>query len=93
MLIEVELITLHGNILTEVFISVHAFSERLGWLGGCGWFLNEMEFVSLHGDVLSKVLVSIHASSEVDVRVVVNMMSLDSLGSSDQCQEYLSFHF
>ena len=68
-----ELLTLHGDILTKIFITVHSSGE-----------LNEVvlfivEFLSLHDDVLSKVLVSVHAGGELGqlfALVVVEFLTL-----------------
>jgi hypothetical protein len=60
---EVEFISLHGDVFTEVFISVHAGGE----LDVFCWLLDEVEFVTLHGDILTEVFISVHTSGELDV--------------------------
>ena len=56
-----ELLSLHDDVLTEVFISVHAGSELGEFLLG---LLVIVEFLSLHDDVLSKIFITVHAGGE-----------------------------
>ena len=67
-----EFVTLHGNILTEVLITVHSGGE-LGKV-----VLSEVEFVSLHGDILTEVLITIHSGGE---ELVVRWGAANSLNS------------
>ena len=53
-----EFLTLHGDVLSEIFITVHTGGELDEVV------LVVVEFLTLHDDILSKVLVSVHAGGE-----------------------------
>merc|ERR1719331_1040397 len=52
---EVELISLHCDILSKVFITIHTSCKLCKSL----WLLVEMEFITLHCDVFSKIFISV----------------------------------
>ena len=67
----VESLTLHGDILSEVLVTVHAGGKL-----GAGASLLEVERLALHGDVVSEVLIAVHASRELGKLAVVEGLAL-----------------
>ena len=56
----VEFISLHGDVLTKILISIHTSGEKFL----VGWSLDVVELVTLHGDVFTKIFISVHTSGE-----------------------------
>merc|ERR1719502_1969085 len=56
-----ELLALHGDVLAEIFVAVHASGESAAFIGFEG---TVMELLALHGDVLAEIFVTVHASGE-----------------------------
>jgi hypothetical protein len=67
-----EFVALHGDILTEVLISVHSGGE-LGKV-----VLGKVEFITFHSDILAKVLITVHSGGE---KLVVSWGAANSLNS------------
>merc|ERR1719331_2469153 len=71
---EVEFISFHSNILTEVLVTVHSSGEL-------NEGLVEVEFISFHSNILTEVLVTVHSSGELnEVLVEVEFISVHSGG-------------
>merc|ERR1712146_299265 len=51
---EVELVSLHCDILSKVLITIHTSGKLCKSL----WSLIEMEFVTLHGNVFTEILIT-----------------------------------
>ena len=67
----VERLALHGDILSEVLVTVHAGGEL-----SAGASLLEVERLTLHGDVVAEVLIAVHASRELSKLVEVEGLAL-----------------
>jgi hypothetical protein len=89
LLVEVELVSLHGDVFTKVLITVHASSELSELLLV---LLVEVELVALHSDVLTEVLVTVHTSGEVGLNKVLVEVEFVTLHSDVLTEVLITVH-